>query len=79
MEMDPGEDWAPQQQSRQRRARWALGELTSWEHWFNDNCKEDRGENVQAGYYPRQVGEKGILSNKSQERRKEKKMVSGHH
>jgi len=59
MEANPGEDWARQQQPRQRRARRAHGELTSLEHCFNDNCKEHRWEKVDAGYYPRQVGEKG--------------------
>jgi len=62
MEANPGEDWAPQQQPRQRRARRAHGDLTSWEHCFNDNCKEHRWEKVDAGFYPRQVGEKGELS-----------------
>ena len=60
MEANPGEDWALQQPC-QRRARRANGELTSWDHCFNDNCKEDRWEKVDAGYYPRQVGEKGEL------------------
>jgi len=74
MEANPGEDWAPQQQPRQRRARRANGELTSWDHCFNDNCKEDRWEKVDAGYYPRQVGEKGTLS-KNDRREHKKKIV----
>jgi len=35
MEANPGEDWAPQQQPRQRRARRPHGDLTSWEHCFS--------------------------------------------
>ena len=61
MEANPGEDWTPQEQPRQRRARMAHGDLTSWEHGFNDNCKEHRWEKVDAGFYPRQGGEKGAL------------------
>jgi len=73
MEANPGEDWAPQQQPRQRRARRAHGQLTSWEHCFNQNCKEHRGEKVDAGYYPRQVGERGtLLKNDSREQNKRK-------
>jgi len=45
----------------------------SWEHCFNDNCKEDRWEKVDAGYYPRQVGEKEtLLKNDGREQRKRK-------
>jgi len=73
MEANPGEDWAPQQQPRQRRARRPHRDLTSWEHCFNDNSKEHRWEKVDAGYYPRQVGEKGELSkNEKREQRKRK-------
>jgi len=70
MEANPGEDWAPQQ-PRQRRARRALHEITSWEHCFNDKCNDHRWEKVDAGYYPRQVGEKGTLS--KNDRREHKK------
>jgi len=59
MEANPGEDWAPQQQPRRRRARRAYRDLRSWDHCFNDNCKEHHWEKVDAGYYPRQVEEKG--------------------
>jgi len=61
MEANSVEDWVPQQ-PRRRRARRAHHEITSWEHFFNDNCNEHRSEKVDAGYYPRQVGEKGELS-----------------
>jgi len=44
------------------RARRAYHEITSWEHCFNDICNEHRWEKVEAGYYPRQVGEKWELS-----------------
>jgi len=75
MEANPGEDWAPQQQPRQRRARRAHGDLTSWEHCFNDNCKEHRWEEVDAGYYPRQVGETGELSKNDRREQKKRKAV----
>jgi len=71
MEANPGENWAPQQQPRKRRARRAQAELTSWDHCFDDNCKEHRREKLDAGYYPRQVGGKGELS--KNDRREHKK------
>jgi len=74
MEGKPGEDWAPQQPHR-RRARRADHEITSWEHCFNDNCKEHRWEKVDAGYYPRQVGEKGELSKKNRTEHKKERAV----
>jgi len=58
---NPGEDWVPQQQPCHRKARRAHGDLTSWEHSFNDNCMTHQWEKVDAGYYLRQVGEKGTL------------------
>jgi len=58
MEANPGEDWAPQQQPRQRRARRPHGDLTSWEHCFNDNCKEHRSEKVDARILPQTSGRK---------------------
>jgi len=70
MEANPGVDWALQQ-PRRRRARRAHDEITSWEHRFNDNCNQHRWEKMDAGYYPRQVGEKGRLS--KNERREDKK------
>jgi len=70
VEANPGEAWAPEQ-PRRRRARRAHNEITSWEHFFNDNCNEHRWEKVDAGYYPRQVGEKGELS--KNDRREHKK------
>jgi len=74
MEANPGEDWAPQQ-PRRRRTRRAHNELTSWEHCFNDNCNEHRGEKVDAGYYPRQVGEKGTLSKNDRREHKKRRAV----
>jgi len=61
MEANPGENWV-QKQPRRGRARRAHHEITRWEHCFNDNCNEHRWEKVDAGYYPRQGGEKGELS-----------------
>jgi len=75
MEANPGEEWAPQQQPRQRRARRAHRDLTSSEHCFNDNCKEHRWEKVDAGFYPRQVGEKGELSKNDRREQRKRKAV----
>jgi len=74
MEANPGEDRAPQQ-PRRRRARRAHHEITGWEHSFNDNCNEHRWEKVDAGYYPRQVGEKGTLSKNDRREHKKKRAV----
>jgi len=75
MEANPGEDWPTQQQARQRRARRAHRDLTSWEHCFNDNWKENRWEKVDTGYYPGQVGEKGTLSKNDMREQKKRKVV----
>jgi len=75
MEASPGEDWAPQQQPRQRKARRAHGDLTSLEQCFNDNCQEHRWEKVEAGFYPRQVGEKGELSKNDRREHRRRKAV----
>jgi len=72
MEASPGQDWDPQQPS-QPRARMAYGDIMRWEHCFNETCNEHRWEKVDAGYYPRQVGEKETLSkNDRREQRKRK-------
>jgi len=70
MEANPGEDWVPEQPC-QRRARRAHNQITGWEHCFNDNCNKHQWEKVDAGYYSRQVGQKGRLS--KIERREHKK------
>jgi len=75
MEANPGEDRAPQQQPRKRTASRAHGELTSWEHCFNNNCKKHWWEKVDTGYYPRQVGEKGTLSRNDRREQKKRKVV----
>jgi len=74
MEANPGEDWAPQQ-PRRGRARRAHHEITSCEHCSNDNCNEHRWEMVDAGYYPRQVGEKGTLSKNDRREHKKRRAV----
>ena len=72
MEANPGEDWAPQQPP-ERRARRAHGDITSREYYFNNNCNKQRCDKVDAGYYPRRVGERGTLSkNDRREQRKRK-------
>jgi len=74
MEANPGEDWAPPQ-PRRRRARRAHNEITSWEPCFNNNCNDHRWEKVDAGYYPGQVGEKGILSKNDRMQHKKRRTV----
>jgi len=74
MEANLGENWAPQQ-PRRRRARRAHHEITSREHFFNDNCNEHRWEKLDAGYYPRQVGEKGELSKNDRREQKKRRAV----
>ena len=49
--------------------------IRSWEHCFNDNCNEHRWEKVEAGYYPRQVGEKGELSKNDRREHKKRRAV----
>jgi len=74
MEANPGEDWAPQQPCG-RRARRAHYEITSWDHRCNETCNEHRSEKVDAGYYPRQVGEKGTLSKNDRREHKKRRAV----
>jgi len=74
IEANPGEDWAPQQPG-QRRARRADHEITSCENCFNEKCNDLRCEEVDAGYYPRQLGERGILSGKDRKEHKKRKAV----
>jgi len=74
MEANPGEGWVSQQ-PRRRRARRAHQEITDWEHCFNDNCNEHRWEKVDAGYYPRQVGERGTLSKNDRGEHKKRRAV----
>jgi len=74
MEANPGVDWVPKQ-PRQRRARRAHPEITSWEHCFNDKCNDHRWEEVDASYYPRQVGEKGELSKNDRREHRKRRAV----
>jgi len=73
MEANPGENWAAQQ-PRRRRARRAHNQITSCEHCFNDNYNKHRWEKVDAGYLPRQVGEKATRS--KNDRREHKKRTA---
>ena len=74
MEANPGENWAAQQ-PRRRRARRAHHEIPSWKHCFNDNCNDHRWEKVDAGYYPRQVGEKGTRSKNDRREHRKRRAV----
>jgi len=76
MEANLGEYRAPQQQPCQRRARRAHRELTSWEDCFNNNRNEHQWEQVDAGYYPREVGEKGTLSKNDRREHKKRRVMS---
>jgi len=52
--------------------------MMSMEHCFNYKCNDHRGEKVDDGYYPRQVGEKGTLSkHDSREHRKRRAVRTG--
>ena len=46
-----------------------------WEHCFKDTCNDHRWEKVDAGFYPRQIGERAPLSRKDQKLRKKRKTV----
>ena len=74
MEANPGEDWAPEQ-PRQRRARRAHRDFTCWEYCFNNKRGKPRWEKVDAGYYPRQVGERGTLSKNDRRKQRSRKGV----
>jgi len=74
IEANPGEDWGPQQPGP-GRARRAYHEIMSWDDCFNDECNDHRWDKVDAGYFSRQVGEKGTLSkNKRREHKKRNAM-----
>jgi len=75
IEVNLGENWATQQEPHQRRARRDNGDITSWEHCFNDNCNKQWWEKVDAGYYPRQVGGKGTLSKNTRREERMRKAV----
>jgi len=75
MEANPAEDWEPQEQPRQQRARRAYHEITSWENCFNDKCNDHRWEKVDAGYYPQRVEEKGTLSKHDSREHKKRRAV----
>ena len=74
MEDHPGEDWAPQQH-KARKSRRAHKDIVGWEHCFKDDCRDHRWEKVDAGYYPRQIGERGQLSRKDENQRRKRKTV----
>ena len=74
MEANSGEAWASQQ-PRQQRAGRAYHEIMSWEHCFNNKYNDDCWEKVEAGYYPRQVGEKGTLSKSDRREHKKRRAV----
>ena len=74
MEVHPGEDWAPQQPTARKRRR-AHKDIVGWEHCFKDDCRDHQWEKVDAGYYPRQIGERGQLSRKDEKQRRKRKTV----
>jgi len=47
----------------------------SWEYCFNDKCNDHQLEKVDAAYYPRQVGEKGMLSRTDRREHKKSRAV----
>ena len=74
MEANPEEDWVLQQ-PRRRRASRAHYEITSWEHFFQPRLQRTPMGKVDAGYYPRQVGERGELSKNDRREYKKRKAV----
>ena len=74
MEDHPGEDWVPQQHTA-RRSRRAHKDIVGWEHCFKDDCRDHGWEKVDAGYNPRQIGERGQLSPKDEKQRRKRKTV----
>ena len=49
--------------------------MVKWQHCFRDNCSVHRWEKVDAGYYPRIVGEDGALSARDKTHRKRRATV----
>jgi len=47
----------------------------SWEHCFDDTCYEHQWEKVDAGYYPRQVGEKRLRQKRDRREQRKRKAV----
>ena len=49
--------------------------MVKWQHCFRDNCSVHRWEKVDAGYYPRIVGNDGALSKRDETHRKRRMTV----
>ena len=73
---EPGSDWAtPPPPPVARKERRPHKELVKWQHCFRDNCSVHCWEKVDAGYYPRIVGEDGTLSKRDLTHRKRQMTV----
>ena len=49
--------------------------MVKWQHCSRDNCSVHRWEKVDAGYYPRIVGDNGALSKRDETHRKRRATV----
>ena len=74
---EPGSDWAPPAPTKKERR--PHKDLVKWQHCFRDNCSVHQGEKIDAGYYPRMIGEDGILSRKDEIHQKCRKTVRTRH
>ena len=73
---EPGSDWhTPPPPPAAKKERRPHKELVKWQHCFRDNCSVHRWEKVEAGYYPRIVGDDGALSKRGQTHRKRRMTV----
>ena len=73
---EPGSDWnTPQPPPAARKERRPHKEMVKWQHCFRDNCSVHRWKKVDAGYYPRIVGDDGTLSKRDLTHRKRRMTV----
>ena len=73
---EPGSDWhTPPPPPAARKERRPHKDMVKWQHCFRDNCSAHRWEKVDAGYYPRIVGEDGALSARDKTHRKRRATV----
>ena len=73
---EPGSVWAtPPPPPAARKEKRPHKDLVKWQHYFRDNCSVHGWEKVDAGYYPRIVGDNGALSKRDQTHRKRRMTV----
>ena len=72
---EPGSDWATPPPPAAGKARRPHKDRVKWQHCFRDNCSVHQWEKVDAGSYPRIVGEDGALSKWDETHRKRRATV----